>query len=445
VKIWLVGARGTIATTTTVGTLAVQEGLLPLEGAISATPVFADIDLARVEELSFGGCDLRPGTMADAVLACPSIGTVFSFPVLQQLLPRLEDLPITPGILRGAGEAVRGLADAGVGELLDEGARAAVDRIMRDLRAFAGDEPAVVVNLASTEPLADPALELWDLETFERALEEDDPRIPASALYAYAALRAGIPYVNFTPSAGASLPALVELALQTGVPVAGRDGKTGETLVKTALAPMFAMRALRVEGWYGANILGNLDGQVLAQAENAASKIASKSGVLEECLGYQPDGQVRIDYFPPLKDHKVAWDFIQFRGWGGHSMRMQFTWEGTDAVLAAPLILDLARLIDLARRRGEGGPIGALALFFKSPEGTTEMSLHRQYDLLLSWARGTLRGNGDAPVRKGASPDRVDTAGVGKDGSPDPGEAASNHNGVAPARVSARLTANNSA
>jgi myo-inositol-1-phosphate synthase len=148
---------------------------------------------------------------------------------------------------------------------------------------------------------------------------------------------------------------------------------------------MFAIRALTVEGWYGTNILGNTDGQVLADPENRASKITSKQGVLEQCLGYAPDGDVRIDYFRPLGDHKVAWDFIQFRGWGGHRMRMQFTWEGTDAVLAAPLVIDISRLCLFAQRRGESGPIGALALFFKTPEGNAEMNLHRQYEQLLRW------------------------------------------------------------
>jgi myo-inositol-1-phosphate synthase len=148
---------------------------------------------------------------------------------------------------------------------------------------------------------------------------------------------------------------------------------------------MFPIRALTVEGWYGTNILGNTDGLVLADPENKASKITSKKGVLEGILGYAPEGDVRIDYFKPLADHKVAWNFIQFRGWGGHRMRMQFTWEGTDSVLAAPLVLDIARLALLAQKRGESGPIGALGLFFKTPEGSSEMNLYKQYDALLRW------------------------------------------------------------
>jgi myo-inositol-1-phosphate synthase len=245
----------------------------------------------------------------------------------------------------------------------------------------------VVVNLASTEPVPAAALYAWSADDLEKALDADDPRIPASLLYAYTSIQAGCPYANFTPSGGASIPAIVELARTAGLPLAGRDGKTGETLMKTALAPMFPIRALTVEGWYSTNILGNTDGLVLADPDNKASKITSKAGVLEGILGYAPEGDVRIDYFKPLADHKVAWNFIQFRGWGGHRMRLQFTWEGTDSVLAAPLVLDIARLMLLAQDRGQSGSIGELGLFFKTPEGSSEMNLHHQYDALLRWVR----------------------------------------------------------
>lgn len=386
-KIWMIGARGTIATTTAVGTLAAQKGLVPLEGSLTASPPFLDLDLPPVDEISFGGCDVRPGTLRNAVMESASTLAVFHPQVVDRLADAMEEVAITYGILRRPGAAVESLTGAEARDLLAESARGAVERIRQDLRSFAGEDQVVVVNVASTEPLAPPDILRWKLEEFEQALDEDDPRLPPSTLYAYAALQEGMPYVNFTPSTGASIPALIELAQQVGLPLAGRDGKTGETLVKTALAPMFAIRALTVEGWYGTNILGNTDGRVLSYAENAASKVASKGGVLEQCLGYTPEGQVRIDYFPPLQDHKVAWDFIQFRGWGGQRMRMQFTWEGTDAVLAAPLVLDLARLIHLAHRLGETGPIGAFGLFFKSPEGSDEMNLHLQYLAILEWAR----------------------------------------------------------
>jgi myo-inositol-1-phosphate synthase len=385
VKIWLIGARGTVASTAAVGTLAVQRGLVPLEGVITESEPFHELPLPRIEDIEFGGCDLIAGTMWDAVSEAAVSVEIFRASVLEALAPELRKVPMTRGIMRGGGEAVRALAPGQ--EHATETARAALARITKDILEFTGGGDAAVVNCSSTEPLPDDELMTWDLAAWERALDANDPRFPASALYAYAALRAGIPYVNFTPSSGASFPAIIELAHEVGLPLAGRDGKTGETLVKTALAPMFAIRALTVEGWYAANILGNKDGQVLADPKNKETKIASKAGVLEQCLGYAPDGDVRIDYFRPLMDHKVAWDFIQFRGWGGHRMRMQFTWEGTDSALAAPLIVDLARLVNLAQQRGESGPIAALAVFFKSPEGTHEMNLHRQYEALLHWLR----------------------------------------------------------
>jgi myo-inositol-1-phosphate synthase len=384
-KIWIIGARGTISTACIVGMVAAQEKLLPAESLLTEGQRFRDLGLPPLDEISFGGCDLRAGNFREAALECSSTASIFPAPVVSAVADRLASIPITRGILRGGGVAIETLAGSAAVEMVKETARDAVARITADLADFAGEDDAVVVNVASTEPPHDPSLVSWDLAMLEGALDANDARIPASALYAYAALRSGYPYVNFTPSTGASLPALVELSREMGAPLAGRDGKTGETLVKTALAPMFAIRALTVEGWYGTNILGNTDGQVLADPENRASKITSKQGVLEQCLGYAPDGDVRIDYFRPLGDHKVAWDFIQFRGWGGHRMRMQFTWEGTDAVLAAPLVIDIARLSLLAQRRGESGPLGALALFFKTPEGSTEMNLHRQYDDLLRW------------------------------------------------------------
>ncbi len=384
-KIWTVGARGAIASTLAVGTLAGQRGMTPLEGLLTETPPFHGLGLASLNDAEFGGCDLIPGTLAET--AQESLVGVGSFPppMIDALMPALQQIGITRGILRGGGPTIDALAHEERAATSAGTARAAVERIARDIRAFANGAPTVVVNLASTEPPPAAPLNAWSAADLEKALDADDPRIPASLLYAYASIQAGCPYANFTPSGGASIPAIVELARAAGLPLAGRDGKTGETLMKTALAPMFPIRALTVEGWYSTNILGNTDGLVLANPDNKASKISSKAGVLEGILGYAPEGDVRIDYFKPLADHKVAWNFIQFRGWGGHRMRLQFTWEGTDSVLAAPLVLDIARLMLLARDRGQSGSIGELGLFFKTPEGSTEMNLHHQYDALLRW------------------------------------------------------------
>ena len=384
-KLWIVGARGSIAATLAAGVLAARRGVSPLEALLTTSEPFASLGLEPLDAIEIGGCDLAPGTLAQSAPAALAGVGILPAATIDTLLPDLERIRITRGVLRGGGATIDALAGDQRGATASGTAREVLDRLVADIRAFAQGEPTVVVNLASTEPTPAPALFEWDAAALRRALDDDDPRIPSSCLYALAAIEAGCPHANFTPSAGASLPAIVELARAARIPLAGRDGKTGETLLKTALAPMFPIRALTVEGWYGTNILGNTDGLVLADPENKASKISSKKGVLEGILGYSPEGDVRIDYFKPLADHKVAWNFIQFRGWGGHRMRMQFTWEGTDSVLAAPLVLDIGRLLLLAQRRGESGPIGPLGLFFKTPEGSSEMDLYKQYDALLRW------------------------------------------------------------
>ena len=384
-KLWIISARGSIAATLAVGVLAARRGFSPLEALLTESAPFASLGLESLDAIEIGGCDLAPGTLAQTAPAVLAGVGIFPAATIDALLPDLERISITRGVLRGGGAAIDALAGDQRSATASGSAREVLERLVADIHAFAGGEPTVVVNLASTEPTPAPALFGWDAAALRRAVDDDDPRIPSSCLYALAAIEAGCPHANFTPSAGASLPAIVELARAAGIPLAGRDGKTGETLLKTALAPMFPIRALTVEGWYGTNILGNTDGLVLADPDNKASKITSKKGVLEGILGYAPEGDVRIDYFKPLGDHKVAWNFIQFRGWGGHRMRMQFTWEGTDSVLAAPLVLDIGRLLLLARRRGQSGPIGSLGLFFKTPEGSSEMDLYKQYDALLQW------------------------------------------------------------
>ena len=220
---------------------------------------------------------------------------------------------------------------------------------------------------------------------FEAALDDDDPDIPASSLYAYAALSDGRPFVNFTPNTGSALGGLEELAEAEGVPHMGRDGKTGETLLKSALAPMFAGRNLHVMSWEGHNILGNDDGLVLEDEENQAGKLASKGGVLESLLPDLEHNRVRIDYTPSLGDWKTAWDHVHFRGFLGTEMKLQLTWEGSDSALAAPLVLDLARLAAYADERNEGGLQPHLASFFKSPMGVDEHDLSQQFAMLRAY------------------------------------------------------------
>jgi myo-inositol-1-phosphate synthase len=194
-----------------------------------------------------------------------------------------------------------------------------------------------------------------------------------------------------TPSRGATLPAIEELARKRGVPHAGQDLKTGETLIKSVLAPLFAHRNLRVLSWVGHNILGNRDGLVLADPENKASKVKSKDSLLAELLGYKPQSIVSIEYVESLDDWKTAWDHIHFEGFLGTKMTLQFTWQGCDSILAAPLVLDLARLALLAQRRGESGAMPQLACFFKSPLGVGEHDFGKQFGLLEAYTTRAAR------------------------------------------------------
>ncbi len=263
------------------------------------------------------------------------------------------------------------------------GTAAALDAVRAELRRFAdqhGLSRAVAINLASTEapwdgPLPDDAAGL-------RRHIERGGELPASALYALASLDLGWGYINFTPSLGSSLPALHEIALERGAVHGGRDGKTGQTLIKTVLAPVFAARNLRVLSWFGQNILGNEDGRTLSDPDARRSKQRSKGETLPQLLGYRPAQQVDISYVPPLGDWKVAWDHVLFEGFLGTRMSLQLTWEGADSALAAPLVIDLARLCDRALRRGERGLLTYLAMFFKEPMGVSEQGHERQFALL---------------------------------------------------------------
>ena len=174
------------------------------------------------------------------------------------------------------------------------------------------------------------------------------------------------------------------------MPHAGNDGKTGETLVKTTLAPMFSYRNLRIVGWMSYNILGDYDGMVLNHQDNKESKVISKDSTLEKMLGYSPDTITDIKFFPSLYDNKIAFDFIHFQGFLGKKMKMHFIWDGIDAILAAPLVLDIARFLLFAKKRGIKGVVKEMAFFFKSPMDTNVINTHQQYENLISWFQGNL-------------------------------------------------------
>ncbi|CAM5689522.1 inositol-3-phosphate synthase [Streptomyces griseorubiginosus] len=356
--VWFVGARGSVATTAVAGCAAVAAGLHPPTGMVTETAPFDGTGLPPLTSLVFGGHD-----------------TVHS-----PLPKRAEHLTEAGVLPHGLAPAVRAELQAADEEIRLGGPLPDDPRSDEELIAdFSADLTSfrvrnalarvVVVNLSSTEPVPAP----------------DAVRLPPSSLYAAAAVRAGCPHVNFTPSTGLRTPALTEAAAARALPHAGRDGKTGQTLLRAVLAPMFVQRALTVRAWSGTNLLGGGDGAALADPAAAAAKNAGKERVLADTLGRTPQGEVHIDDVPALGDWKTAWDHIAFDGFLGTRMVLQTTWQGCDSALAAPLVLDLARLVARAHEAGLSGPLPQLGFYFKDPDGGPA-GLSEQFTALLSFA-----------------------------------------------------------
>ncbi|HSP03551.1 MAG TPA: inositol-3-phosphate synthase [Acidimicrobiales bacterium] len=252
------------------------------------------------------------------------------------------------------------------------------EQLIADIESFRtenGCDRLVIVWCASTEAYRDVTEVHQSVEAFEQGLRDSDPMISPSQIYAYAALISGVPFANGAPNLSTDLPCMVELALREGVPIGGKDFKTGQTLMKTILAPGFKARMLGLRGWYSTNILGNRDGEVLDDPENFKSKEVSKLGVIDTIL--QPDAYpdlygnvdhvVRINYYPPRGDNKEGWDNIDIFGWMGYPMQIKVNFLCRDSILAAPLVLDLALFFDLAARAGESGVQEWLSFYFKAP------------------------------------------------------------------------------
>lgn len=386
IGVWLLGAHGNVGTTAMVGARAITAGEAEKTGLVTAQEPCHRLDLPPVDGFVFGGHDVSETSILSRARSLAERNTIPQ-EIVQTVSDDLERIEerIKTGTAINCGEAVKDRAEQTFSE---RSISDTVDRIRAEYQAFATEQDVdrlVVVNVSSTEPPLSNPERYDDLETVEQAIADNDKDLPASSLYAYAALIDGHPYINFTPSTGASLGGLKELAQRTNVPHMGRDGKTGETLLKSALAPMFAQRNLRVRSWEGHNILGNADGHVLEDDENKAGKLASKGGVLDGILNEEFHNRVRIDYTPPLGDWKTAWDDIRFNGFLDTQMKLQFTWEGSDSILAAPLVLDLVRLIAHADEHDEGGLQPQLASFFKSPLGVDEHGLSRQFDTLTNY------------------------------------------------------------
>ncbi len=392
-KIWIIGSYGIVSTTAMAGGKALEKGIIDKTGLVSELPWFEGIEKFAPLEFEFGGHDVRPLKNAyDAALEHWELNRHYDRNILDGVREDLEKIVASKGTALNCGSGIEELGKIETLESENLTLSEIVDRIKKDMKSFADGE-TVVINVASTEPLPKKSEYHETLDKFEKMIENDEKEFAtASMLYAYAALKLGLPYGNFTPSAGSSIPALKELAIENKVPHAGNDGKTGETLVKTTLAPMFLYRNMKIVGWMSYNILGDLDGKVLSHRDNKESKVVSKDKVLEKVLGYSPYSITEIQFFPSLVDNKTAFDFIHFQGFLGKKMKFYFIWDGIDAIVAAPLVLDIARFLLFAKKKGIYGVVKELGFFFKSPMESDIVNTHQQFEVLKEWYRELVNG-----------------------------------------------------
>lgn len=385
IGVWLVGAYGDISTTVFVGALAVINENTSTTGLTTFQPPFTQLPLADLGQLVFGGCDIRKLSTTAAAERTYHASRSFSHEVLQSTKAQLSaidsDIWVNECLAWNPADAGSGADTPRLREI--------TEMIRNELRAFRDRHQLneiIVVNLASAEPRGVHHADRDTAEGFVRLIDSNRKDvITPTMLQAYAAFQEDCAYINFSPGEGADVRGLSEIAAQTGALYHGNDGKTGETLVKTALAPMFAYRNLHVMSWEGFNLLGNDDGRSLSNAANRESKVANKTLVLNSILGYPVHSEVSINYVPSLNDWKTAWDFIHFRGFLDVPMSLQFVWQGCDSILAAPLVLDLVRLTAFSARNNETGPMRHLACFFKNPIGVKEQNLSYQFQMLIQY------------------------------------------------------------
>ena len=380
----IIGLGGAVGTTMVAGIELLKKGVIGKEG-LPLADLGDDLikDLADYENIVFAGWDLHGEHLAKAAEEHDVL-------THKQFINAEEELrKIKPW--RAVGNKDFLVNIEGENNLTKNSHREIIQKLRENLREFKTvcDE-VVVINLASTERLADEGNEIFNsLASFEIALDENSIEISPAMLYTYAAISENIPYGNFTPSVSADIPALIEFAEKNGVPIAGKDGKTGQTFIKTVLAPALRTRALRVEGWYSTNILGNRDGLALSNDGSLASKIKTKHSVLRNILGYTvEDHIVDIRYYRPRGDNKEAWDNIDVTGFLGQPMQLKINFLCKDSILAAPLAIEIARCLDLAKCRGDKGIQEQLSVFFKLPMTKNEQpehAFHKQETMLINW------------------------------------------------------------
>lgn len=354
-----------------------QEGIAPPTGLVSELDEIRTANLVPLTQIITGGHDVVENSLTNRARALAA-----SSVVPHELVNTLEEK------LEQANSEIKLVPTEGT-------QRSILDQLQNDIDSFKTKhklDQVVVLDVSATEAPAEDNPELDSLDVLETALDEGKSPLPQSSLYPYAAYQSGSAYVTFTPSPGPTPKALQQLAENKSIPWAGRDGKTGETLLKSTLAPMFVSRALNVLSWSSYNLLGGGDGLTLSDEKAAVSKTTTKGAGLDSIMGRHISGPLRIDYVQDMGDWKTAWDHISFEGFLGTKMTMQFTWQGADSSLAAPLVLDLARLIARAQEVGRSGVQKELGYFFKDPLGSNEHALSEQWTDLVSWCQSLGQG-----------------------------------------------------
>jgi myo-inositol-1-phosphate synthase len=404
----LLPGMGAVGTTLIAGVEAVRRGLAKPIGSLTQmgtvrlgkrterrTPLIRElVPLATLDDVRFGGWDV----FEDDAYEAARHAAVIEPQLLEQLREPLRAIRPMPAVF--SHDYVRRLAGPNIkrgGSKRDLG-----DALREDIRAFVKEhdcDRAVMLWCASTEVYLEPQAAHADLARFEEAMAHDDPAIAPSMIYAWAALMEGVPFGNGAPNLTVDIPALQELARRQGLPIAGKDFKTGQTLMKTTLAPMLKARMLGLAGWFSTNILGNRDGEVLDDPGSFKTKEVSKLSVLEHILqpSLYPDlygrfeHKVHIHYYKPRGDNKEGWDNIDIVGWLGYPMQIKVDFLCRDSILAAPVALDLVLFLDLARRAGMSGIQEWLSFYFKSP--MVAEGLYPEHDLFiqLTKLKNTLR------------------------------------------------------
>jgi myo-inositol-1-phosphate synthase len=399
---------GAVSTTFIAGVHAIRKGLAKPIGSLTqlgtirlgkrtehrSPPIREFVPLAQLDDLVFGAWDIFEDNAYESAKAAGVIEAA----LLEQVRPELEAIRPMPAVFER--RYVKRLDGPNVKS--GHGKRDLVSQLRADIRDFARAhelDRLVLLWCASTEAYMTECRAHASLAEFERALDADEETITPSMLYAYAALQEGVPFANAAPNLGVDIPALVELAHDKHVPVAGKDLKTGQTLLKTIIAPGLKSRMLGVSGWYSTNILGNRDGEVLDDPECFRTKEVSKKGALDHILqaDLYPDlygrlcHMVQINYYPPRGDNKEGWDNIDLFGWLNYPMQLKINFLCRDSILAAPLVLDLALFMDLAARAGRYGTQEWLSFYFKSPMHAPELYPEHDLSIQLKKLKNTLR------------------------------------------------------